>query len=318
MDGDNRRTKHHDPTSRINRRAHRPTGSDHRFRHAHAHAQHSLQAQPDLSQATARPPPRIQPYPDYGYTDPAALQGGSLQPDELQPYAAAAPGTDFTRQNQQQQQQSLREQHRQRHQQQQQQHQQIPQQFNPYEPTDMVYHLNQPTGQTAQQAYEVVPQYPGPGARQSAAIEALSSQFGVPQYFPPTEPAGSTVQSVVSPYLTPQQLSSAYNQGPIGRSNAQPFPASMADFTPSVQQHQHQQQSPPQAQAQSHQPVGSESLNVSEAYGQFQQALRGTFGHARSGRLVEASRSLLEISEWLVSNARELGKLAPPLSLGRR
>ncbi|KAJ5248950.1 hypothetical protein N7468_000401 [Penicillium chermesinum] len=52
-----------------------------------------------------------------------------------------------------------------------------------------------------------------------------------------------------------------------------------------------------------------EHAPLEEAYAQYQQALRSTFDHTRAGRLVEASRSLLEISEWLVTNARDLGLL---------
>lgn len=290
MDGDNRRIKHHDPSSfssrsGVGRRsAPRPVaGATDRFRHAPLQP---MRGDPsDLSQATGRA--RMPTYADYGYTD-NPFQGGSLQPEELQPYVP-----DFARQ-----QQSLREQ--------QQRQQQVQQQFASYEP-EMVYHLNQPGQAPTAAAYEVVPQYP---TRQSAAIEALSSQFAVPQYFPPTEPTGTGVPAVVSPYLTPQLPSGAYNQpGPIGRSNtAQHFPATMADFTTVAAPARLEQQSPPQQQQ--HMAAGvSESMNLGEAHNQFQQALRGTFDHSRSGRLVEASRSLLEISEWLVANARELGKL---------
>ena len=285
MDGDNRRIKHHDPSSfpsrsGVGRRSvARPVaGATDRFR------QSTLQPTrgdpSDLSHATGRA--RMPTYADYGYTD-TPFQGGSLQPEELQPYVP-----DFARQ-----QQTLREQQRQ---------QQVQQQFASYEP-EMVYHLNQP----GHAPYEVVPPYP---ARQSAAIEALSSQFAVPQYFSPTEPTGTGVPAVVSPYLTPQLPSGVYNQpGPIGRSStAQHFPATMTDFTTVAATARLEQQSPPQQQH--HMAAASEcmNLNLGEAYNQFEQALRGTFDHSRSGRLVEANRSLLEISEWLVANARELGK----------
>jgi len=60
-----------------------------------------------------------------------------------------------------------------------------------------------------------------------------------------------------------------------------------------------------------------ESTNVDEAFREYQQALIVTFDHTRAGRLVDASRTLLEISEWLVGNARELGMcvLAPKVLL---
>jgi hypothetical protein len=225
---------------------------------------------------------------DYGYTD-TAFQGDSLHGDELQPYPT-----------------TLREQQRQ---------QSIQQPFGAYE-SEMVYNLSQ-QGPT-QNPYEVVPQY---SARQSAAIDALPSQFAVPQYFPTNEPMATGVPAEVSPYLNSHLSSSAYNQpGPIGRSSAmQPFPANMAEFTPvgttarrleqparsQPQQHHHSQQQ----QQQQH--VTPDSTNLNEEYGRFQRVLRLTFDHIRAGRLVEAGRSLLEISEWLVTNARELGMFLP-------
>lgn len=166
--------------------------------------------------------------------------------------------------------------------------------FVPYE-SAMLYGFGQQG--PAPGHFEAVPQYP---TRQSAAIEALSSTFAVPQYFAPEDaPAG--VQGL-SPYLNPNL---PYNQpGPMPRSSSsQPFPA-MSDFSPIGQSGR---LDPPlgqdEAPRQEH-----DSQSVDEAFSQYQQALRGTFGHTRAGRLVDASRSLLEISEWLVTNARDLGK----------
>ncbi|KAJ5203960.1 uncharacterized protein N7498_004839 [Penicillium cinerascens] len=168
-------------------------------------------------------------------------------------------------------------------------------QFVPYE-SAMLYGFGQQGPAPAH--FEAVPQYP---TRQSAAIEALSSTFAVPQYFAPEDaPAG--VQGL-SPYLNPNL---PYNQpGPMPRSSsAQPFPA-MSDFSPIGQSGR---LDPPLGQddapRQEH-----DSQSVDEAFSQYQQALRGTFDHTRAGRLVDASRSLLEISEWLVTNARDLGIL---------
>ncbi|KAJ5734761.1 hypothetical protein N7533_013164 [Penicillium manginii] len=159
--------------------------------------------------------------------------------------------------------------------------------------------------------FEVVPQYP---PRHSAAIEALSNQFAVPQYFAPEEPSQTGVPVGLSPYLNAQM---PYNQpGPMARpSTMQPFPANMTDFTPigptsrlDPPQHQHQQQ--PEGSSEPQQAVAvDDSSNLDEAYAQYRRALRSTFDDTRAGRLVEASRSLLEISEWLVANARDLGIL---------
>ncbi|KAK1149886.1 hypothetical protein N8T08_003442 [Aspergillus melleus] len=236
------------------------------------------------SQATGRARLSTPAYLDYEYPD-GAFQGGSLQGDELQPYAP-----------------TLRDHQR----------QQVQPSFTGYE-SEMVYNLNQ-QGPT-QSPYEVVPPY---ATRQSAAMDALSSQFAVPPYY--NEPTGP---GVPSPYLASQLPLAAYNQpGPIGRSGTtQPFPATMPDMTPvgttgRLEPSPPSQLQPSQSQPQPQQPVAGESFgHPNESYGQFHQALRETFADTRAGRLVEASRSLLEISEWLVTNARELVLYADRLQL---
>ena len=240
-----------------------------------------------LSQAAARP--RLSSYMDYDYTD-SAFPGSSLQGGADLPQFPPAL-RDPQRQPQPQQPQHLS--------------------FPPYEP-DVVYHIPQPG--SAQGPYEVVPPYPG---RQSAAMDALTGQFGVPPYFPSNEPTGPGVPpGVGSPYLT-SPLHSSYNpSGPIGRSTAsQPFPTTMAEINPMASGGSSSTSQPPPPPPQHHPPPSqqpppdaTDQSNLNEAYAQFQQALRETFDHTRAGRLVEASRSLLEISEWLVTNAPGLGK----------
>ncbi|KAL4818249.1 hypothetical protein BDW67DRAFT_14559 [Aspergillus spinulosporus] len=175
-------------------------------------------------------------------------------------------------------------------------HQQRQQSFPSYE-SELVYNLGQ-QGPT-QSPYEVVPQF---SSRHSASLDSLSGQFPVPQYFAPNEPSGT---GLPSHYLSPGLSLSAYNQpGPIGRSSAtQPFPATMADMTPVGAAGQQQALSQSQPQALPEPPPSAEPLR------QFQRALRVTVDHTRAGQLVEASQSLLDISEWLVATARELGIL---------
>ncbi|KAE8371669.1 hypothetical protein BDV26DRAFT_298598 [Aspergillus bertholletiae] len=219
-------------------------------------------------------------YLEYGYTDPT-FHDGSLQGDELQPYP------------------SLRDQQRQP---QPQQQQLQPPPFAPYEP-EMVYNIS-PQG-PAQAPYEVVTPY---SARPSAAIDGLSGQFPVPQYFPSNEPTGAGVPAVGVPYLTSVHT---YNQpGPLGRpTGSQPFPTTMTDMPPGGTVGRFES---PSSQQQPHQvpsQVAPDPTGFAHSYGQFQRALHGTLNNARTGRLEEASRTLLEISEWLVSNAQELGIL---------
>ena len=56
-----------------------------------------------------------------------------------------------------------------------------------------------------------------------------------------------------------------------------------------------------------HHDVAEESTNFDRAYAQYQNALKQTFERTRSGRLIEAGQSLLEISDWLLGNASDLG-----------
>lgn len=243
-------------------------------------------------------------YVGYGYTD-TSFQGTSLQQGgQLQPF----PQGFLPNQRSQQQEDTP---------------------AYPYS-QEVAYSLQQQQQQSsAQGSYDSVPQYP---ARQSVStIDALSDQFPVPQYFAAGEPTGAAVNGMVSPYMNSQLPHSASYGYPgyMGRSSAtaQSFPANMTSLTDPMgtttgrleQQQQQQQPSQPQhthlqPQPQS-QPVATEAAattgtSLDEAYRQFQQALRGILDHSRAGRLVEAGRSLLEISNWLVTNARELGTLS--------
>ncbi|GES62861.1 37S ribosomal protein S9, mitochondrial [Aspergillus terreus] len=279
MDGDPRGMKQHYDQPRLatragmaRRTASRPSRPSERFRGSGGQP-------PTRGDGRSRMPA----YVDYGYTD-TSFPDASLQGDDLQHYAPTL--RDLPRQQQQ-----------------------VQQPFAPYD-SEIVYNINQQA--PTQTPYEVVSSYGS--ARQSAAMEALSSQFGVPQYFPPNDPTAAGDPALGSSYLNSHLSLSAYNQpGPIGRSTAtQPFPATIAEMPPGgtaarlepASPSHPQQQEPPSSSQEVFEPA-----NLSEAYGQFQRALRGTFDQTRIGRLVEASRSLLEISEWLVTNARDLGIL---------
>lgn len=230
---------------------------------------------------------------DYGYTG-NSFPGGSLQPNDVQAF-----GTDYMRPRHaphhpslgQSSQDSVQQQSRRR----------ATAETTPLVPYEsaMLYGFSQQG--SAHGPFDVVPQY---STRQSAAIEALSNQMAIPQYFA-EEPTGSGVPGL-SPYLS----ALAYNQaGPMARpNNTHPFPTTMADFTSigtgssgqPVQQEQQQVDPSQQSEA--------DPSSLAQAYAQYQRALRITFDQTRAGRLVEASGSLLEISEWLVTNARDLGR----------
>ncbi|KAJ5554625.1 hypothetical protein N7513_004584 [Penicillium frequentans] len=241
-------------------------------------------------------PERAQMSYDYGYTS-GSFHGGSLQPHEVPGYPP-----EFTRSRQGVMQQQPQHQH---------QHPQQSRRRAPHDPAPpfvpyesaMLYGFGQQG--PAQGPFDVVPQY---SPRQSAAIEALSNQFAVPQYFTPEESTATGVPAL-STYLGAQQM--PYNHpGPMARpSTTQPFPATMSDFTPIGTAGSSRLDPPSQHHSDPPQQHASDLSSLEEAYSQYQRALRGTFDSTRTGRLVEASRSLLEISEWLVTNSRDLGIL---------
>lgn len=306
MDGDQRTKQRERLMARSINAASRARATD-RF----DHAMHTRGDPTGISQA----PDRATMSYDYGYTG-NSFPGGSLQQNDVQPF-----GTDYTRPRQAPHPSTLQALQQQQHYQNPSSHLHQQQQSNPdpaqqqsrrratAETTPLVPYESAMLYGFSQQGsphgpFDVVPQY---STRQSAALEALSNQIAIPQYFP-EEPTASGVPGL-SPYLN----ALPYNQpGPIaGPNSAHRFPATMADFAPigtvtaSVQQEQQQQQ---QVDPQQQSVTDSSSLN--QAWAPYQRALRSTFDQTRAGRLVEASESLLEISEWLVTNARELGEFA--------
>jgi len=160
---------------------------------------------------------------------------------------------------------------------------------------------NVPSQQPAapQSPYESVQPYQ---PRQSAAIEVLSTQFGVPQQYyvageggPTSAPATAmATQNVPSQY---PPLGYTTQQSPVGRETIAPaYAAGMND--------------PNQGSSQGAFPQSNNAQGGSEfdtAYSQYQTELKRTFQHVRDGRLSEAGASLLTISGWLLGNAEALG-----------
>ena len=166
--------------------------------------------------------------------------------------------------------------------------------------------------QPTQSAYESVTPYQ-PQPRQSAAIEVLSTQFGVPQQYYASGDTGPTSAPAVA--LAAQNVHSQYNtmsyttQSPVGRETLAPaYAAGMTDTAQTSSQAAYGQQAGYGSQQ------ASQSAELDVAYGQYQQELRRTFESVRDGRLAEAGTSLVHISDWLLGNAEALGKLGAACS----
>ncbi|EKV12280.1 hypothetical protein PDIG_46050 [Penicillium digitatum PHI26] len=276
MDGDQRMKQNERSMSRSGNAARRaPGGATDGFDPA-------IQPRGDQT-GMSQPPEQVPMSYDYGYTG-SSFHGGSLQSNDLHNYQPQ----EYVRAQRPQQASAIQHQRRRAQ-------PPDPAVFSPYDST-MLYGFGQ-QGPT-QGHFEVVPQYQ---TRQSAAIDVLSNQFAVPQYFAPEESAGSGVAEL-SPYLNaPLQ---PYNQsGPMARPNTtQSFPVPISDFT-AIGSGSMSRLDQPQTESQQQE---SDQSSLEEAIGRYQRILRRTFDQTRTGRLVEAGGSLVEISEWLVTNARDL------------
>ncbi|KAI4177806.1 MAG: hypothetical protein LQ343_000270 [Gyalolechia ehrenbergii] len=167
--------------------------------------------------------------------------------------------------------------------------------------SQMVY--NVPQQPHARSSYDAVPQYQ---PRQSASLEVISNQFGVPSYYQ----AGEAISPSGQPSPDPQYPSSQFHPsisyqtpGPRGQTIPTVYPAGMAEYPHSVAQEVVEQQQEPEGS--SHQ----EELN------QYQEMVRQVFEHSSQGRLSEAAELLLRISRWLLSRVKELGLVSDDQSL---
>jgi hypothetical protein len=218
-------------------------------------------------------PPNLPNYGAYGYSEQQPYAAQAMQGGSLQYQAAYSPGA--SRQQQQQQPQQI-----------------PPQQYPPYQ--GMMYNIGQ--AGPSQLPYDPVPQYQ---QRQAAAIEVLSNQFGVAQYYSISEPANS-ISAGQTPFLASQSESHRYvAQTPVRRPSMQPPYDVEMDYS---------SMGPPQPQEQQQQIVPP-SDNMDEAYAGYQQQLKMAFAAISASRLAEAAEEIMNLSRWLLSNVAKLGEL---------
>lgn len=120
------------------------------------------------------------------------------------------------------------------------------------------------------------------------------ARFSVPQqYFPSADDAES-----VSQYLsTQEQLAATYHQQQRSPLDRRIDTSAMASFNPTGSLGNMQQA------------TQQNMTSLEDAYNQYRQGLIAVFGYTQRGHLNEGSRLLLDLSAWLIDNARDLGKI---------
>jgi hypothetical protein len=168
-----------------------------------------------------------------------------------------------------------------------------------YNPTGMMYNVQQPTAQTP--VYDASSQF---SSRQPAAMQMLATDVTTP-YFQ-GEPANAAAASALQPQAGSSSAASAvYQQSPADRSNMlQGYQGSMAQMTGLATQ----TQSSGGEGASIEEPEYPAAGGLDEAYASYQTALKEVFQNVRTGAVSTAGASLLSISDWLLSHVTELGK----------
>jgi hypothetical protein len=167
------------------------------------------------------------------------------------------------------------------------------QSFTSYSPS-MMYNVNQQAPQSA--VYETAQHFQH---RQPPAMQLLPEAAG-PYY------AGEPSNTPGAPILQQQQSSSSsttFQQSPADRNPLlQGYGGSMVGMSGMTQGHAEVMEEEEYVPA----------AGLDEAYSSYQNALKEIFQNIRNGMLIEASSSLLEVSDWLLSHVDELGE--PPFT----
>jgi hypothetical protein len=153
----------------------------------------------------------------------------------------------------------------------------------------MMYNVNQQQPQSS--VYDTAQQFQ---ARPPASMQMLSD-VASPYYA--GEPSNTAGPSVLQSQ-PPSNSSTVFQQSPAERNQLlQGFPSNIAGMSSITQ---------PSAENVAEEEYAAGSLD--EAYHDYQNHLKQIFQNIRSGILVEASSSLLQVSDWLLSHVGELGK----------
>lgn len=174
--------------------------------------------------------------------------------------------------------------------------------------SNIMYNVPSQQQQAPQSPYEPVQPYPA--QRQATAVEVLTNQFaGVPQqyYVPGQEGPSNTPSAAIATQSMQQYAPMSYTtQSPVGRDHlSSAYTTAMADPGQSA--------SSAAAYGQTSYATAP-SADMDTAYSQYETELRRTFESVRDGRLAEAGRAVINISDWLLSNAEVLGTLPVEVS----
>ena len=171
------------------------------------------------------------------------------------------------------------------------------QQHFPSYSSSMMYNISAQVHQPQQSpSFESVQQYQ---PRQSAAIEVLSNQFGVPQYYNAGEPTSASTQIPHTYSTTQYQQQPPFQQNLSGhRSSESTYSAGVGDY----QQPLTMSNVPDQPES------AQEGSAMEETFKYYTNLLKETYQCTNEGKLVEAGSKLLDLSKWLLGNVAALGR----------
>ncbi|KAI0472058.1 hypothetical protein GGR56DRAFT_667750 [Xylariaceae sp. FL0804] len=157
----------------------------------------------------------------------------------------------------------------------------------------MIYDVPQTGAQGA--VYDTSQQFP---SRQPAGLQMMPTDVAAP-YFP-GEPTNASATPGLQPQAASSTSSTVYQQSPAEqRAMLQNYSSGMASMSGMAQTGAPEQP----AEEQDY----SGSAEMTEAYEQYQSALKEIFTNIQNGALQAASEPLLNVSEWLLSKVVALG-----------
>jgi hypothetical protein len=165
------------------------------------------------------------------------------------------------------------------------------QSFGGYNTAAMMY--NVPQAGTQSSVYDTTQQF---ASRQPAALGMLNTTVAAAPYFSNETPESATGASALQQQAQPSTTSAAVYQ----QNQLQSYPASMSTVG-AIPQSTESQDVPMEN-------TDYMGTGLEEKWVEYQSALRVVFQNVRNGVLETASESLLNVSNWLLSQVADLGR----------